>query len=109
MKKPVTNARVTRWLLLQEFDVTIIDKPRKENVVAYFVSQLSNNDDDTPVEDYFPVEHLFSVSTFSQWYADIASYLVAGRFPLHLSKQEKNYIAKCKVLRDQRPSLLHRT
>ena len=39
MKKPVTNARVTRWLLLlQEFDITIIDTPRKENVVADFLS-----------------------------------------------------------------------
>ena len=35
MNKPITNARVTRWLLLlQEFDITIIDKPGKENVVA---------------------------------------------------------------------------
>ena len=37
MNKPVTNARVTRWLLLlKEFDITIIDKPGKENVVADF-------------------------------------------------------------------------
>jgi hypothetical protein len=30
----VTNGRITRWiLLLQEFNITIIDKPRKENMV----------------------------------------------------------------------------
>ena len=35
--KPVTNGRVTRWvLLLQEFNITIIDRPGKENLVAYF-------------------------------------------------------------------------
>ena len=30
MNKPVTNGRVTRWfILLQEFDITILDKPEK--------------------------------------------------------------------------------
>ena len=37
MNKPIMNARITRWfLLLQDFDITIIDRPGKENVVAYF-------------------------------------------------------------------------
>jgi hypothetical protein len=37
MNKPITNALVTRWLLLlQEFDITIVDRPGKENVVADF-------------------------------------------------------------------------
>ena len=31
-KKPITHGRVTRWLLLlQEFNITIIDRPGKEN------------------------------------------------------------------------------
>lgn len=37
--KPITNGRVTRWLLLlQEFDITIRDQPRKENLMADFLS-----------------------------------------------------------------------
>lgn len=36
--KPVINSRVTRWLiLLQEFDIKIKDRPRKENPVADFI------------------------------------------------------------------------
>ena len=36
--KPVTNGRVTRWLIiLQEFDIKIKDRPRKENPVAEFL------------------------------------------------------------------------
>ena len=37
--KPVTNGKVTRWLiLLQEFDITFKDRTRKENPVADFLS-----------------------------------------------------------------------
>ena len=84
------NARVTRWLLLlQEFDITIVDKLGKENVVANFLSRLVNNIDDSPVEDSFPNENLFAASTYSPWYANIANYLVAGKLPHHLSPREK--------------------
>ena len=39
MNKPITNARMTRWLLmLQKFDIAIVDRPRKENVVVDFLS-----------------------------------------------------------------------
>ena len=103
MNKPITNARVTRWLLLlQEFDITIVDKPGKENVVADFLSKLVNNSDDSPVEDSFPDEQLFVVSTCSPWYADIANYLAAGKLPHHLSPREKRKIIqkKCSILLD---------
>jgi hypothetical protein len=92
MNKPITNARVTRWLLLlQEFDITIVDRPGKENVVADFLSRLTVNDDN-PVDDSFPDEYLFAVSAHSPWYADIANYLVAGKLPSHLSYREKRSI-----------------
>jgi hypothetical protein len=39
MNKPITNGRVTRWLLLlQEFNITVLDRPRKDNVVDDFLS-----------------------------------------------------------------------
>ena len=93
MNKPITNARVTRWLLLlQEFDITIIDRLGKENVVADFLSRLNNSDDNLPVEASFPNEHLFAVSAHSPWYADIANFLAAGKLPAHLSKRERRKI-----------------
>eukprot|EP00253_Pinus_taeda_P035744 PITA_35744 len=92
MNKFVTNARVTRWLLLlQEFDITIVDRPGKENVVANFLSRLKTNEN-IPVDDSFPDEYLFAVSAHSPWYADIANYLVAGKLPSHLSHREKRKI-----------------
>eukprot|EP00253_Pinus_taeda_P019666 PITA_19666 len=92
MIKLVTNARVTRWLLLlQEFDITIVDRPRKENVVVDFLSRLKTNEN-IPVDDSFSDEYLFAVSAHSPWYADIANYLVAGKLPSHLSHREKRKI-----------------
>jgi hypothetical protein len=85
MNKPITNARVTRWLLLlQEFDITIVDRLGKENVVVDFLSRLHINDDNSLVDDSFLDEHLFVISAHSPWYEYIANYLVAGKLPPHL-------------------------
>ena len=95
MKKPVTNARVTRWLLLlQEFDITIVDRLGKENGVADYLSRFTNNDDSLPIEYSFPYEHLFAVSAHSPWYADVANYLVTGKLLAQLSKREKRNIIR---------------
>ena len=93
MNKPITPGRITRWLLLlQEFDIKIVDKPGKDNVVPDFISRMDNNDECTPVEDSFPDEHLFADSTKPLWYADIANYLSTGKVPPYLSYREQQRI-----------------
>ena len=85
MKKPVTIGKVTRWLLLlQEFNITMLDRPRKQNTVADFLSRIQNTKEDSPVEDKFLDEYLFAVTTKTPWYVDIANYLVTGKLPTHL-------------------------
>ena len=94
MNKSFNDGRVIQWsYLLQYFDVTILDKHGKDNVVVDFLSRLTIGDDCVPMEDYFPDEYLFSISTHSPWYADIANYLATGNFPQYLSRRErKNFI-----------------
>jgi ABC-type sulfate transport system substrate-binding protein len=76
MNKPITNDKVTRWLLLlQEFYITILDRPGKENVVAEFLSRIHNEGELIPINDNFPDEHLFTISTKSPWFADIVNYI----------------------------------
>ena len=90
MNKPITSGRITRWLLLlHEFNITIIDKPGKENLVANFLSRLTHTDDNVHVDDTFLYEHLFDVSIKTPWFEDIANYLVTGKIPAHLSSYEK--------------------
>jgi len=89
MNKPITPGHITRWLLLlQEFDITIIVKQGKYNMVENFLSRLNINDEYTPVKDIFPDEHIFSVSTHTPWYADVAKYLPTGEVPHHFPYKE---------------------
>ena len=90
MNKPITNGRVTRWLLLlQEFNITVIDRPGKENLVVEFISHMQHNGDTKPIDDTFLYEHLFVVSLQTPWFADIANYLATRKVPHHLVPYEK--------------------
>eukprot|EP00253_Pinus_taeda_P005342 PITA_05342 len=78
-----------------QFDLTIVDKPCKENVVADFLSRLDlPGGKEGMLDDQMPDEHIFSISTFSPWFADIANYLVSTQFPPHLSSKEKSKIVR---------------
>ena len=76
MNKPITNGRITRWLLLlQEFNITIQDRPGKKNQVADFLFYIHSPHDPNPVVDNFPDAHLFAITVKTPWFADIANYL----------------------------------
>jgi hypothetical protein len=99
MNKTITNGRISKWLLLlQEFNITIVDLPGKENLATYFLFRIHNEGEITPVDDSFPKEHLFVVSTHSPWFANIANYLATGRIPQHLSFREKKNIVKLSTI-----------
>ncbi len=90
MNKPAISRRLARWLLvMQEFGITIIDKPGKANVVADFLSCLQTLDDPGAIEDSFPDEHLFLLLAQNPWYVDITNYLTTGKTPPHFSTKEK--------------------
>eukprot|EP00253_Pinus_taeda_P032177 PITA_32177 len=96
MNKPDVNAHIIRWfLLLQQFHLTIIDNPGKENVVAdfLFIVNLPTGEEGM-VDDQMLDEHLFSISVLSPWFVDIANYLVSTQFPPHLSSKEKSKIVR---------------
>ena len=90
MNKPITNGRVTRWLiLLQEFNITVIDRPGKENIVEDFLSRIQHEYGTKLVDDTFLDEYLFAVSVQTPWFVDIANYLTTRKIPNHLSPHEK--------------------
>eukprot|EP00253_Pinus_taeda_P007096 PITA_07096 len=64
----------------EEFDITIKNRPGKENPVANFLSRMPKPVDAATVEDQFPDEHLFAVAIQTPWYANIANYLAVGAY-----------------------------
>ena len=80
-KRKIAKPRLIRWvLILQEFDLHIIDRKRAENPVADNLSRLENVlDDPLPIDDSFPDEQLaaINVANNTPWYAEYANYIVA--------------------------------
>jgi hypothetical protein len=85
MEKKDAKPRLIRWvLLLQEFDLHIIDRKGAENPVADNLSRLENVlDDPLPINDSFPNEQLavVNVSCSTTRYADYANFIVAKYLP----------------------------
>lgn len=96
MNKLDVNSHIIIWfLLLQQFDLTSVDKPMKENVVVNFLSRVNFPvDEEGMVEDKIPDEHMFAISVLSPWFVDISNYLVSAQFPPHLSSKEKSKIVR---------------
>jgi hypothetical protein len=54
---------VTRWLLLlQELNISVLDRLGKYNLVVDFLSRIKHEGDYIPVDDSFPNENHFSLS-----------------------------------------------
>nr|GEY42300.1 reverse transcriptase domain-containing protein [Tanacetum cinerariifolium] len=75
--------RLLRWvLLLQEFDITILDKKGSENLAADHLSRLENPHQDVlenkDINENFPLETLGSLTSHNTpWFVDIANFHAA--------------------------------
>ncbi|CAM9000551.1 unnamed protein product [Rhodiola kirilowii] len=88
MTKKEAKPRLIRWvLLLQEFDVEIKDKKGIENTVADHLSRLVREEEKGQINEVFPDEHLYALSTVP-WFAPTVNYLVGGKFPPSYSKAQ---------------------
>ena len=111
--KKDTKPRLLRWiLLLQEFDMEIVDKKGIENGVADHLSRM-RIEDEVPIDDSMPEEQLMAIQQLNEsaqirksldqvctieeklpWYADHVNYLVSGEEPPNLSSYEKKKFFK---------------
>jgi hypothetical protein len=80
-------------LLLQEFDLHIVDRKGGENPVADNLSRLENiSFDPIPVNDSFPNEQLASIKVTlreNPWYADYANFIVSKYLPPTFTAQQR--------------------
>jgi hypothetical protein len=80
MNKKHANPRIIRWvLLLQEFDLHIVDRNGEDNPVADHLFRMENiPDDPTPINDSSVNEQLENINVSSArvsspWFADYAN------------------------------------
>ncbi|KAH9802719.1 hypothetical protein KPL71_001504 [Citrus sinensis] len=90
LTKKDDKPRLIRWiLLLQEFDIEILDKRGSENLVADHLSRLIHNEDELPLHENFSDEQLLQVGTVTPWYVDIINYLVTKTVPKEITRAQK--------------------
>ena len=92
MEKKDAKPRLIRWvLLLQEFDLHIVDRKGVDNPVADNLSRMENiPHDPITVNVSFPDEQLALIkvkSRDSPWYADYANFIVSKFFPPNFTYQ----------------------
>nr|GEU79730.1 reverse transcriptase domain-containing protein [Tanacetum cinerariifolium] len=100
LNKQDAKPRLFRWvLLLQEFDITILDKKGSENLVADHLSRLENPHQDVlenkDINDNFPLETLGSLtSNNTPWFTDIANFHARNFIKKGLTSQQKKKFFK---------------
>ncbi|WVZ70778.1 hypothetical protein U9M48_019418, partial [Paspalum notatum var. saurae] len=71
LTKKDAKPRLIRWILmLQEFDVEIVDKKGVENVVADHLSRMSHSKGGPPIEDALRDDTLYAVIDKDSWMLD---------------------------------------
>jgi hypothetical protein len=96
-KRKDAKPRLIRWvLLLQEFDLHIVNRKGAKNPVADNLSRLENiSYDPIPVNDSFPNEQLAEIKVTSRespWYADYANFIVSKYLsPTFTAQQRRKF------------------
>jgi hypothetical protein len=70
----------------------------KENEVTNFLSRLDNKGENILVDDSFPDENIFSISTNSPRFTYIANCFTIGKYPPHFSPKGRKRVVKMSAL-----------
>nr|GEX18998.1 hypothetical protein [Tanacetum cinerariifolium] len=95
-----SKPRLLRWvLLLQEFDITILDKKGSEKLAADHLSRLENPHQDVlenkDINENFLLETLGSLTSHNTpWFADIANFHAENFIKNGLTSQQKKKFFK---------------
>ncbi|KAI3748909.1 hypothetical protein L6452_12328 [Arctium lappa] len=101
ISKKDAKPRLIRWvLLLQEFDLEIVDRKGTENQVADHLSRLEKlveSREGGSITETFPDEKILMVQEQLPWFADIANYLACGIIPSDYTHHMlKKFLHDCK-------------
>ena len=88
VNKPCNTGRIVQWfLILLEFDFTIVVKKGITHQRADHLSTLMNGEAPKGVPDDLPDAYLFNVEMEPKWSKDIVPMLIVGNLQLSTSKE----------------------
>ncbi|KAJ9541977.1 hypothetical protein OSB04_028483 [Centaurea solstitialis] len=102
ISKKDAKPRLIRWvLLLQEFDLEIIDRKGTNNQVADHLSRIEKQKEivhSSDICEVFPDKRILAVNHFSiPWFADICNFLACEIIPKDFNKyQKKKLLSDCR-------------
>jgi hypothetical protein len=81
------NGKFARWIIiLQEYDLEFLTPTSKKALVLFkLVMALPSDTINAPVNNDFPDEHLFYITSDDPWYDNLLIYLHTQKFGNHLS------------------------
>ena len=84
-------------LLLQDFDIEIKDKKGLQNVVVVHLSRLEleqdGDEEEEPIQELFPDEILLAIQSLNApWFADIANFVLSGKFSKEINSQQRKML-----------------
>ena len=90
LAKKDAKPHLIRWvLLLQEYDLQIIDRRGKDNHVADHLSRMEGIvDDHVPINESFLGGYLATIDASDTWFADYANFLVGKFMPTSISRHQ---------------------
>ena len=87
VNKPCQTGRIVRWfLILLEFDFTIVVKKGTTHQRADHLSRLIKGEPATRVADDLPNAYLFNIDMVPSWSKDIVPILTLGKLDLLISQ-----------------------
>ena len=88
VNKPCNTGRIVRWfLILLEFDFTVVVKKGITHQRADHLSRLINQEAPVGVPDDLPDAYLFNVKMVPMWSKDIVPMLIVGNLQLSTSRE----------------------
>ena len=95
VNKPCNTGRIVRWfIILLEFDFTVVVKKGKTHQRADHLSRLTNGEEPIGVDDDLPDAYLFNIEMVPRWSEDLIPLLTIGQLNIPKPLQERQLLVQ---------------
>ena len=90
MNNPCNTGRIVRWfIILLEFDFTVVVKKGTTHQRADHLSRLTSGEEPKGIEDDLPDAYLFNIEMIPRWSEEMVPLLTIGQMDIPIPLREK--------------------